>query len=39
MNSNTSLSRSKLEDYIKVFDDILPEEFCDEIINEYKNTD
>jgi Rps23 Pro-64 3,4-dihydroxylase Tpa1-like proline 4-hydroxylase len=39
MNSNTSLSRSKLEDYIKVFNNMLPEEFCDEIIKEYKNTD
>jgi Rps23 Pro-64 3,4-dihydroxylase Tpa1-like proline 4-hydroxylase len=39
MNSNTTLSRSKLEDYIQVFDNILPEEFCDEILNEYKKSD
>jgi hypothetical protein len=29
-------SRTKLEDYIHVFDDIIPKHFCEEILSEYK---
>jgi predicted 2-oxoglutarate/Fe(II)-dependent dioxygenase YbiX len=31
-------SRTKLEDYVHVFDNILPSHFCEEIIYEYKNS-
>jgi Rps23 Pro-64 3,4-dihydroxylase Tpa1-like proline 4-hydroxylase len=34
-----SKSKSKLEDYIHVFDDIFPENFCNEVLLEYKFTD
>lgn len=30
-------SQAKLEDFIHVFDDVMPEYICDSIINEYKN--
>ncbi len=30
-------SRTKLEDYIHVFDNIIPPHFCEEILSEYKN--
>lgn len=36
---NKNISNSTLEDYIKVFEDILPEDFCDHILNEYADTD
>jgi Rps23 Pro-64 3,4-dihydroxylase Tpa1-like proline 4-hydroxylase len=32
-------SRTKLEDYIHVFDNILPRHFCQEILEEYKHCD
>lgn len=32
-------SKSKLEDYIHVFDNIFSEDFCESIIDEYKNSD
>jgi predicted 2-oxoglutarate/Fe(II)-dependent dioxygenase YbiX len=32
-------SRTKLEDYIHVFDNILPKHFCQEILEEYKHCD
>jgi predicted 2-oxoglutarate/Fe(II)-dependent dioxygenase YbiX len=32
-------SRTKLEDYIHVFDNIIPPHFCEEILSEYKNSD
>jgi predicted 2-oxoglutarate/Fe(II)-dependent dioxygenase YbiX len=31
-------SRKKLEDFVYVFDDIIPESLCNEIIQEYKNS-
>lgn len=31
-------SKTKLEDYIHIFDDILPESFCEDILNEYVNS-
>lgn len=33
------ISNRTLEDYIKVFEDVLPEDFCDHILDEYANTD
>jgi Rps23 Pro-64 3,4-dihydroxylase Tpa1-like proline 4-hydroxylase len=31
-------SKTKLEDFIHVFDDIFPKDFCEEILEEYSNT-
>lgn len=39
VNSNTSISSTKLSDYIVTIDDIVPDQLCDEILNEYANTD
>lgn len=38
-NEGKKVSNRTLEDYIKVFENILPGDFCDFILNEYANTD
>jgi hypothetical protein len=35
----TISSQNKLEDFIEIFDDVIPESVCDEILNEYINSD
>lgn len=36
-NSTNKISEKSLKSYIKIFDNILPEELCDHILNEYVN--
>lgn len=38
-NNSNKISERSLKDYIKVFDNFVPADFCDLIVNEYKDSD
>jgi Rps23 Pro-64 3,4-dihydroxylase Tpa1-like proline 4-hydroxylase len=38
-NNKIHQSTQKLEDFIKIYDDIISDDLCDKILNEYKNSD